>query len=65
MKKNIEDGHSVDLPEEGKKLIEEEREERRWVLEDLREKVDIDVFTIDKLIGIMRIEEKIEDYKIE
>ena len=64
MKKNIEDGHSVDLPEEGKKLIEE-REERRWVLEDLREKVDIDVFTIDKLIGIMRIEEKIEDYKIE
>ena len=40
MEKNIEDGHLVDLPEEGKKLLEEEREERRRAMEDLREKVD-------------------------
>ena len=64
MKKNIEEGHLVDLPEEGKKLLEEEREERRRAMEDLREKSDINVLSIDKLIGTMTVEEKIEEQNI-
>ena len=51
MKKNIEAGHLV----EDKKLLEEEREKRKQATEDICEKVDINIFTIDKLISIFNL----------